>query len=108
MTHPWETEQGWQKWQERWYTLGRGHSFSSSPAVEANSTEILILYGYWGPFLAPGVRGMSLCSSGLLSTLWRLLPSQNVTVTFLPQIWGLDGIRQVVLADLGEEVSLSG
>ena len=80
------------------------------PAVEADSTEILILYGYWGPLLGSrGSRNEPVFFRRCTLHLWRLLPSQRRDSDLSsPQIWGLDGIRQVVLADLREEVSLSG
>lgn len=77
--------------------------------VEAHSTEVLILYRYWGPLLGSrGSRNESLFFRTCTLHLWWPLPSQRSDSDLSsPQTWGLDGIRQVVLADLGEAVSLS-
>lgn len=79
------------------------------PAIEAHSTEVLILDGGWGALLGSK-------SSGNKSLLFRRcavhlqwpLPSQRCDSDLSsPQPWALGGIRQAVLADLGEEGSLS-
>lgn len=77
--------------------------------IEAHSTEVLILYWYWGPLLGSrGSRNESLFFRRCTLPLWWLLPRQRSDSDLSsPQTWGLDGIRHVALADLGEEVSLS-
>lgn len=79
------------------------------PAIEAHGTEVLILDGGWGALLGSK-------SSGNESLLFRRcavhlqwpLPSQRCDSDLSsPQPWALGGIRQAVLADLGEEGSLS-
>lgn len=77
------------------------------PPIEAHGAEVLVLYGYWGPLLGSrGPRNESLFLRRCALRLWGLLPSQRSDSDLSsPQTWGLDGIRQVVLADLGEEGS---
>lgn len=106
---PWEAEQGWQV-AGKVVHFGAAVTAQQLPPVEADSTEILILYGHWGPLLGSrGSRNEPVFFRRCTLHLWGLLPSQRCDNDLSsPQIWGLDGIRQVVLADLGEEVSLSG
>lgn len=77
------------------------------PSVEAHGAEVLVLHGYWGPLLGSrGPRNESLLLRRYTLPLWCLLPSQRSDSDLSsPQTWGLDGIRHVVLADLGEEGS---
>ena len=63
MTHPGKLSRAG-KWQERWYTLGQRSQHSSSPPLRQTAQKSSFSMGTGGPFLAPGVRGMSLCSSG--------------------------------------------
>lgn len=77
--------------------------------IETHSTEVLILYWDWGTLLGSrNSRNESVFIRICTFHLWRLLPSQGSDSDLSsPQTWGLDGIRQAVLANLGEEVSLS-
>lgn len=77
------------------------------PPVETHGAEVLVLYWYWGPLLGSSdPRNESLfLRRGTLPLRW-LLPSQRSDSDLSsPQTWGLDGVGQVVLADLGEEGS---
>lgn len=71
-------------WQERWYTLGQRSQHSSSPPLMHTAQKSSFSMGAGVLFLAPGVRGMSLCSSDVLSTSSGRCPARDVTVTFLP------------------------
>lgn len=77
------------------------------PSVEAHGAEVLVLHGDWGPLLGSrGPRNESLLLRRYTLPLWCLLPRQRSDSDLSsPQTWGLDGIRHVVLADLGEEGS---
>ena len=105
---PGEAEQGRQ-------VAGKVEHFGAAIAaqqlspIEAHSAEVLILYWYRGPLLGSrGPRNESLFFRRCTLPLWWLLPHQRSDSDLSsPQTWGLDGIRHVVLADLGEEVSLS-
>lgn len=88
MTHPGKLSKAG-KWQERWYTLGQRSQHSNSPPLRHTAQKSSFSIGTGGPFLAPGVRGMSLCSSGdALSTSGGRCPARGVTVTFLPPRFG--------------------
>lgn len=77
------------------------------PPIEAHGAEVFILHGYWGPLLGSrGPRNESLFLRRCTLPIWWLLPSQRSDSDLSsPKTWGLDGIRQVVLADLREEGS---
>ena len=88
VTHPGKLSKAG-KWQERWYTLGQRSQHSNSPPLRHTAQKSSFSIGTGGPFLAPGVRGMSLCSSGdALSTSGGRCPARDVTVTFLPPRFG--------------------
>lgn len=78
--------------------------------IEAHSTEVLILDGGWGALLGSKSSGNeSLFFRRFTLHLQWPLPSQRCDSDLSsPQPWALGGIRQAVLADLGEERSLSG
>lgn len=80
------------------------------PTIEAHSTEVLILDGGWGALLGSKSSGNeSLFFRRFTVHLQWPLPSQRCDSDLSsPQPWALGGIRQAVLADLGEERSLSG
>lgn len=83
-THPGKLSKAG-KWQERWYTLGQRSQHSNSPPLRHTAQKSSFSIGAGGPFLAPGARGMSLCSSGdAPSTSGDRCPARDVTVTFLP------------------------
>lgn len=105
---PWEAEQGWQV-AGKVVHFGAAVTAQQLSPVEAHSTEILILYWYWGSLLGSrGSRNEPVFFRRCTLHFWWPLPSQRCDSDLsTPQVWGLDGIRQVVLADLGEEVSLS-
>lgn len=79
------------------------------PAIEAHSTEVLILYWDGGTFLGSRSSWNEFVFFRRCAFhLWWPLPSQRSDSDLSsPQTRGLDGIRQVILADLREEVGLS-
>lgn len=84
MAHPGKPSKAG-RWQERWNTLGQRSQHSSSPPLRHTAQKSSFSIGTGGPFLAPRVRGMSLCSSGdAPSPSGGCCPAREVTVTFLP------------------------
>lgn len=105
---PWEAEQGWHM-AGKVIHFGAAVTAQQLPTIETHSTEVLVLYGGWGALLGSQ-------SSGNESVFFRRctihlqwpLPSRGGDSDLSsPQTRALGGIRQAVLADLGEEVSLS-
>lgn len=78
------------------------------PTIDAHRTEVLILYGGGSVLLGSRSSGNeSVFLRCALHLLWPL-PSQRCDSDLSsPKTWALGGIRQAVLADLGEEESLS-
>lgn len=84
MAHPGKPSRAG-RWQERWNTLGQRSQHSNSPPLRHTAQKSSFSIGTGGPFLAPGVRGMSLCSSGEApAPSGGCCPAREVTVTFLP------------------------
>lgn len=105
---PWEAEQSWQV-AGKVVHLGAAVTTQQLSSIEAHSTEVLILYWYWGPLLGyRSSRNKSVLFRRCPLHLWGSLPSQRCDSDLSSsKTWGLSGIRQIVLADLGEEASVS-
>lgn len=88
--------------------MGQRSQHSSSPPLMHTAQKSSFSMGAGVLFLAPGVRGMSLCSSEVLSTSSGRCPVRGVTVTFLPPRpgpWEASG--RLFWLTLGKMLSLS-